>query len=361
MGQDHLDNIVINISLDPAAATGLDFFFPMYMADEANGTTLDGDRTRSYTDTAAIGVDETAGFLSALSGVQLRAGLAQNPRPTKVKIGRQDSGGGETIVQAYDLIRADDDAFYSIDIESRVDADLVFIGEHVESIPRKVAIIQSGAADFKTSGFPAGVSVLEGNERTMICYHQTDGEPLAFAYASNRLAFNPSNFSVPWDAAVSQIAATEALSQGEKDFLDANHANHGLPLDGALFYMDPGHNANGRPFYEIVTRDLYEAVLQSRVATTKVTLSGSGRKWPVTFKGQAKLLNLANQLYDELASLGDASHFIPGERSFRVVPITSDDLDNQRMKLTGQGRFAVSGRKFQMDFNFTRQPIVPVV
>jgi hypothetical protein len=355
MANDHLDNIVINISLDPAGATGADFFFPMIIADEANGTTLDGDRVRTYSDTLAISTDETAGFLSTFIADNLRAGLSQQPFPQKLKVGKKTAV--ESYSDALTAIRLVDDLFYTTDIESRVDADLLVISGAIEPVKRKLAVIQSDEATFLTTGFPAGLTAIDGRERTAISWHDDDTEPMAFAWAASVLAFDPNVTSAPWDKGVNGVTAiSTALTQGQKDFLDANKANVGLELDGAPFFVDAGVNAAKRPLYEMMTLDWFEATLQARVASAKARLSNRGKKWTVDATGQARLLAIVNQLFDQGAD-PDVGHFIQGAKDFRPVAITSDDLDNQRLRITGPGQFAVSGRLFQFDLNFTRQPL----
>lgn len=358
MGQDHLDNIVINISLDPAPQAGAAFFFPLLIADEANGTTLGGDRVRSYADSLSVDTDEDAGFLSAAVAQAARDALSQIPRPPLIKIGRRDSVGGESYSDAFTAIRLVDDQFYTTSIESRADADILDIAAAVEPTKRKIAVVQTDDTAFKTTGFPAGLVAIDGNERTVIAWHETDTEWMDFAWSSNRLAFDPNAASVSWDAGVQSVLGYPTnLTQAEKDFLDENHANNGLALDGFNFFVDPGHNANGRPIYEIVTLDWFEATLQSRVATMKARRSARGQKVPVDGTGQGLLLALVNGTIDQGEGT-DGAHFAPGAR--RVVEaaaITQEDLDLQRLRFTGQVQLSASARLFRFDLNFTRQPV----
>lgn len=357
MGQDHLDNIIINISLDSPPATGVDFFFALLIADQANGTTLDGDRVRTYTDPLEISIDETAGFLSAAVAQAGRDALSQIPRPSKIKIGRRDSAGAETYPDAFTAIRLVDDAFYTTAIESRADADIVLMAAAIEPVRRKLFVAQSDEATFLTSGFPAGLAAIDGNERTVICWHESDAEWMDFAYSANRLAFDPNSRSVPWAAGVKAVQNyTTAIAQGAKDFLDANKANNGFPFGGEPFYIDPGVTASGRPIYEIMTADWYEVSLQTNVAALKASKSAKGEKLPVSLVGQGFLMKEANDLLDQGE---DADHFLPGAlREVLPVPITDADRAAQRMRITGQAQITVDGRLFQFDFVFTRNPIV---
>ena len=357
MGQDHLDNIVINISLDSPPSTGVDFFFPLLIADQATGTTLNGDRVRTYSDPLDLSTDETAGFLSAAIAQAGRDALSQIPRPSRIKIGRRDSGGGESYPDAFTEIRLIDDAFYTTAIESRADADILLMGAAIEPVRRKLSVSQSDETTFKTSGFPAGLAAIDGNERTIICWHEDDTEFMDFAYTANRLAFDPNLRSVPWAAGVKAVESyATALTQGEKDFLDANKANNGLAFGGEPFYVDPGVTASGRPIYEIVTADWFEASLQTRVASLKASRSAKGQKVPVDGTGQGLMLNIVNSFLDQGEAAG---HFVAGSaREVLPVPITDADRAAQRMRFTGQAQLSVDGRLFTFDLVFTRNPIV---
>ena len=199
MAANHLDTITITILLDPAPVTGTDFGAIMIIADEANGTDLDGDRTRTYASLAAVQVDNTAGFVSAGLLAAATAAFAQAVQPTSIKIGRRDSVGGETYADALALIETDDPAFYAIAIESRLAADQLLIAAAVEAsaVPR-LFFLQSADVTFLTTGFPAALAGLDGNERTIICYHDIATEWYDVAYPVNRLAFNVDTKSVPW-------------------------------------------------------------------------------------------------------------------------------------------------------------------
>ena len=265
--------------------------------------------------------------------------------------------GGESYPDALTLIRLVDDGFYTIAIDSRADADILLMGAAVEPIKRKLFFAQTNETTFKTSGFPAGLAAIDGNERTVICWHEADTEWMDFAYTANRLAFDPNSRSVPWAAGVKAVLSyATALTQGEKDFLDANKANNGLAFGGEPFYVDPGVSASGRPIYEIMTADWYEASLQTNVAVLKASKSAKGEKLPVSLVGQGFLMKEANDLLDQGE---DGDHFLPGAlREVIPVPITDADRAAQRMRITGQAQLTVDGRIFQFDLVFTRNPIV---
>ena len=83
MTANHLDTISITILLDPAPITGRSFVV-LVIADEANGTTLDGDRVRTYANLAAVHTDETGGFVSAGILATATAMFAQAVQPDEI-------------------------------------------------------------------------------------------------------------------------------------------------------------------------------------------------------------------------------------------------------------------------------------
>lgn len=352
MAADHLDNIVINISLDPAPITAAGFGTMMIIADGST-TSLDGDRIRSYASLAAVQTDVTAGFVSVVMLAAATAAFSQTRAPALIKIGRQD--GVEAFDAALAAIIVADPDFYGIAIEPRTSGDQVLVSTSVEASSR-IFIFQSADAGWKTSGVPAAFATLDNRERTILAYHDTDAVFMDFAWGANRLAFDPDTRSAPWTSPVQGVAAYAAApTDSEKGFLDANKANNGLPYGGASFFVDPGVNMNNRPIYEVETADWFEARLREAVAQLVVARNNAGLKIPVTVEGQA----LVQQLIEAQFGIGvDAGHFVSGQTISQPVTITAADITAQRLRFTGQAQLVTSARIFQFDFNFSRNPVV---
>lgn len=351
MANNHLDNIIINITLDPAPLVAAGFGVPMIIADGAT-TSLDGDRIRSYGDLTAVQTDNTAGFVSAVMLAAATTAFSQIPAPALIKIGRKDAVEDYAVALAA-IIVVDAD-FYGIAIESRLAADALLVSSPVEASSRIFAL-QSSDATWKTTGFPAAYTAVDNRERTLIAYHDTDAQFFDFGWLANRLVFDPDVTSAPWNAAIQGVAAyAVAPTDTEKGFLDANKANNGLPFGGASFFVDPGVNANNRPVYEIETADWFEARLQERVSALVVARSAAGQKIPVTPEGQGLIQALLEQLFSEGVNAG---HFVQGETVAVATPITATDISLQRLRFTGQAQVVTSARIFQFDLNFSRNPI----
>lgn len=351
MANNHLDNIVINITLSPAPLQATGFGVPMIIADAATSS-LDGDRIRSYASTAAAQVDNTAGFLSAAILAAVTAAFSQRTPPALVKVGKKD------IIDAYDVALAQiivvDDDFYGVAIESRTATDQVLISTAVEAL-NKLFILQSSDADWLTASLPAAYTAIAGRERTVVSYHDTDAQWSDFAWLANRLVFDPDVQSAPWDAGVQGVTAfAVAPTDTQKGFLDTNFANHGLPLGSEIFFIDAGVNAAGRPIHEIETADWFEARLQGAIASVKTAASSRGDKIVIGPSGQGQILGEIAALFQQGVNAG---HFIEGETRQAAETITQADIDAQRLRFNGAGQLASSARLFLFNFNFGTAPL----
>lgn len=352
MAADHLDNITINITLDPAPITAAGFGTMMIIADGST-TSLNGDRIRSYGSVAAVQTDVTAGFVSTAMLAAATAAFSQQRAPSLIKIGRQD--GVEAFDAALAAIILVDSDFYGICIEPRTASDQVLVSTAVEATSR-IFIFQSADTGWKTTGIPAGYATMTGRERTILAYHDTDAQFMDFAWGANRLAFNPDTISAPWTCPVLGVAPYAAApTDTEKVFLLANNANVGLPYGGATFFIDPGVNIAGRPIEEIETADWFEARLTEAVATRIVTLNNAGRKLPVTIDGQGQIQSLIEAQF----AIGvTGGHFVLGETSSTPLDITDGDRAARRLRFSGFAQLVVSARLIEINLNFSRNPAI---
>ena len=360
MAANHLDTITIVISLDPAPVVGTDFGAILIIADEANGTTLDGDRVRTYQSLSAVQADQTAGFVSAGLLAAATAAFSQDSQPSSIKIGRK--AALESYTDALSAIELVDPNFYAIAIESRTAADQLLIAAAVEaSAVSRLFFIQSSDVDFLTSGFPAALSGLDGNERTIVCYHDTATEWYDVAYPANRLSFNVDTKSAPWALFTLKGVAAYAsvtggtLTDAQKLNLRANKCNPGLPYSSAAqFSPYSGVNANNRPIYEVLTGDWFESRLRDDTVATVLQAHNAGRKIPVTPEGQAIMGALVSSRFQIGVTAG---HFVAGQTKVTYPAITDADRTAQLVRVNGRGQLVVSGLNFDYDLVFTRDPI----
>ena len=357
MSATHENIIQISILLDPPPA-GVAGFRPLIVGDEADGTTLDGDRARVYSVGAIDEVDddEADGFLSSFVADAVRRGFSQNPAPSEIVVGRIDTTASpaETYPDALGLI---DDAqpFYGVCIDSRDAADHEAVAEWIE--PRdKIFIFQSSDADWLTADVPAGYEDIASLEQTAGLYHDRDERSEEFSWLCNRLAFDPDEISVPWDAPLdSSVSYTEGLSTGEKGLAEDNDINLLLPLGPSDHYVannGVGVNLQGRQISEIFTKHWFKIRLTEAVAATKVRLSGQGQKIPVSLEGSALIEGLVGDLFSDGE---DADHFLETETDFPTP--TDADIEQARIRGGGTAQLAISAGEFVFDFVFQRGEI----
>ena len=355
MTANHLDTIDITIILDPAPIVGRGFT-TMVIADEANGTSLDGDTIRTYTTLAAVQADNTAGFVSAGILATATAMFSQAVQPDQIKIGKK------TAIQAYDealaailLVDAD---FFAVTIESRTPADQLLVAAAVlAGSPIRIFFLQSSEGDFLTAGFPAALSGLDGNDQAVIAFHDIATEAYDAAYPANRLAVSPDQFSANWSQfTLAGVAAyASAPTDTEKANLKANKANPLLPFTSAA-QQSPfrGVNANARAIEEIVTQAWFEDRLTIAIAGVVLQANNAFRKIPVTPEGQAIIGGEVNALFQIGVSAG---HFVAGETIVTYPTITDADRASNLIRVEGRAQLVVSGKEFKVNLNFVRDPI----
>jgi hypothetical protein len=353
---DHNSSVSINISLDGAPGGTQGFGTALLLFEDASihggGS---GDRVRSYADYASAEADAE---LPAGAKAAALTAFSQPTPPSVFKIGRKVPSS-ETWTEAITAVRAVDDNFYALAISSRTAADQELASAAIEAT-KKLAAFQSAEASLLTDTIATPPSAIFARERSLVAYHPTAAQWSDVAWLCNRLAFDPDTISAPWDCELGGVTAPPALTDGQYAFAIGNNVNVIAALDGATTYLDRGVNAKGRPVYELVTRDWFEARLQERVSQLRVDLSRRGQKLIINTEAgattaQAYLLSIANGLVGEGIAAG---HFVQdAANGFRALALTSTDIGLRRVRVTGQARLAVSGVLFTFTINFTRNAL----
>lgn len=345
----HLDRISITITLAPAPASQTSFGTMMFIADEASGTDLDGDRVRTYASASEVSTDVDAGHVSAALGQMASDFFSQRPQPTTLKIGRADTGGGESFEDAFDAIRAVDDDFYGVAIESRVDADILSISSAVESSDSKIVAVQSDDSDWLTTGLPSGLSALATRENTAVLYHDTDAEWGAVCWLGARLQYNPDRTAAGFSGRVKAVANySTAPTAGQKQFLVANNANYGLPYGSEPFTVFPGVNCAGREIAHILTKHWLRDRVQTDLIATHLAYMNRGEKLTVSREGQAVCAAIVRGWFQRGEAVG---HFKPGNTEVTLPEITTTDINNREIPLTARATLATSAVQFDFTIN----------
>lgn len=355
MAATHDTIIQIQILLDPPPA-GVSGFIPIIVGDAEEGTTLDGDRVRSYT--SADDVDGDSAHLSAYVADAVKRGFSQTPRPAVIKVGRK--ADTESFAEALSEIADVDGDFYGIAIESRLPADQIDSAEWAEARDH-IFVFQSDDEDWLAAGIPADYATIEGFENTAGLYHDRPERSEEFSWLCNRLAFSPDDTSAPWDCALNASQGyQDDLSTSEKTFAEGNKINLLLPFGNARWYVaceGVGVNLAGRQISEIVTKHWFKRRLQESVAQTKIAYSGRGQKIPVSLEGVAIIAPLVEALFAQGEATG---HFVGGQTVVDFPIPTAADIEAARIRGGGSAQLTTSAGKFEFTLVFSRQPVVEV-
>lgn len=217
------------------------------------------------------------------------------------------------------------------------------------------------AEDLERTGFVYHDSIFDGDGSTSLPDTSSDSRAfLASTWLARALSFDPDEQSSPWDLDVSGVPGLEGdITETERADCIDNGANIGLPYGPASLFVDPGQNAQGRAFYEIVSSDwFYFRVLEDTIEM-KVDYSSRGEKVPLNKTGQNILRSIVTKRLQQGVRNG---HFLAADEgpedyegpTVSFPEITSDDRDEQRLRCEVSGRFTVSARKFDFTVEFTR-------
>lgn len=354
MSATHDNTIIVNVFLATLSPARQGFDALLHIAIDT-GNSLNGDTVRTYTSSADADADFAAGFITSQVQAFIKAAFTQQPRLSTVKV---TTAAAAAYDLAYTAARGADDGFYGVCIDSRLAADIIEVSDAVEADAEKVFAFQSADADVITAGFPAALSSIVSNERTLPVYHPTDAEPGDIAWLASRLVFDPDVQSAPWDGQIRGVAAY-TLTGAQRDAAIANNFNVILPFGPAPLYVSRGVNIAGRPVYEIVSGDWYRARVREDLAQRKVEASARGEKILVAPSGQS----IVRGVLEGRALQGEsAGHFAastedtPATR-ITMPTITSDDLSNRRIRGTVEAQIGTDAVLFDINVYESTNPL----
>lgn len=352
----HADLVSVTITLDVVRAAETGFFVLLLVPLATNS--LNSASFVTYTNTKQVTDDLASSYISATTSDHVSSIFAQQQGrvPTKVYVKSVDLVGGDTYATAFTEATGEDIDFYAVVPQSRTASDIAALGAVVESAGPYIMVAQSADSDWLTTGgIPSGFSSIDGNERSVILYHDADSEPGAECYAANRLARGPAVESAPWNAPIYQVAAyTTALTQAQADFADTNNANNGQAFGTATFYVDPGRNLAGRAIKQLVSADWLQLSIEADIAALFIELHGQGIPIPVSTTGQGQIEAIVRARYEQGVSVG---HFEPDQLSVTRPAITSADLTAQRVRLEGSIQTLTGARVVDLDLNLSASAV----
>jgi hypothetical protein len=348
-------DITINLATRPVQRAG--FSTVLLLVNQATNS-LNGQRKVTYTNADDAATDNTAGYISAGTLAAVQTAFAQDNPPEEFKVGRVNVGGAETYSQALAAVQALDTDFYGVCTDSRDGTVIAALALTIEAASQRMLFVfEDDDASWLDAGVPAAFSTAAASyERTIGVYHDTTAEWADVAYLVDRLSFDPDETSAPWHyAPLANVDdyATD-ITAAQRLLAIANYINVGLPFGGEDFVMDPGKNISGRPIYEVVTADWFEARVEEDISELAVQHSARGEKIVVDATGQAKVQTV---IESRLAQGVQAQHFAAGQTSVVAETITSTDRSLQRMRFTVRAQDAVAARLFNFTVYFSRDPI----
>jgi hypothetical protein len=346
----HNPNVSIAITLSPAPADGSSFGIPIHFVPLATNS-LNGDVVRAYTSDDDAAADLTSGYIDATARAMLQDAFSQIPKPPIVKLASVDLVGGDDYDDAYAAAKLVDDAFYGVTIRPRTDAEILLMAAAVEA-DNRIFVLQSDDADWLTASYPAGLSTLEDNERSITAFHDSDAEWLDIAWLASRLVFNPDDKSAPWQGQVRAVADYTAMTAAQRLLALANDANLMLPFFAIDNYMMEGTNCAGRPISHIVSMDWLEYHLARDLGAMISAAAADGRKITVDDEGQAIGLKVIEARLQQGVSAGHFSDF-----AIDPVTITQTHIDAGQLPYSGVAVLTVGAVKVDLTFNLSTTPL----
>lgn len=352
----HNPNIDINIYLDANAASVVGFG-NVCLVVPLSENPLDSTRVIDVSSLAEADSLLAAADISSTTYDQLVVAFSQVNRPDVVKVAYWDTTTPETAAAAIAAIRAEDDDFYAFVLQSRADASISAWSDAVEALdaPRKLVFFQSDDVNlYGTISSWSIYSAISTNERTIVHYN-ADAEYQDLAHAVQYLGFDPDEKSAPFDGPVSAVTVPSLTQSQRNQAVNTNYVNIAAVYGPSDSFVDPGKTLTGRPIYELVSADWFEARLQEGVAELKVSLSSRGQKLPINAAGQALVSSVIRGVYSRGVLAG---HFEADQLVLVAEPIVQSDYDAQQMRFTVSIQLATSARLFTFNVYLQRDPVV---
>lgn len=357
----HLSRIAVTVNLDAVVAQEQGFNV-LYLVPLASNS-LNSATYVEYTSYADAVADNTAGYISSTTLQALSDVFSQTNVPERVYVAAVDLVGGDTYDDGVTAMLAEADvSFYGICIQDRSDAAITAVSAQVEALTeQKLFFCQSDDTDWLSSGHPAGLSALDGRERTVVVFHDTDAEHNDLIWATDRLSFDPDQRSVPWNAPLQEIVVTGVITSAQRTALLANYGNYAARLNATFpRYMDPGYNQNGRQIAEMVSADWFAIRVQERLAQLLGERTQRGEKIPVSQVGVSLVEGVIRRTYQQGVQAG---HFEPDQLLVSSPTINANgtvnasDIAAQQIRITASIQLTTGAIQFAVTANLSRTAV----
>jgi len=304
-----LDSIVdIQVLVNPLAAARSSFNQTLIIGD-TNVISV-SDRLKLYESAAEV-LEDFA--LTDPEYIAANIYFSQSPAPDKLWIGRQDSGSGETLVEALQACREASTEWYIAICLGAEYADHVACAAYIETAtPSSVYAYTTSDADCLTgTASPPDIFTYLKS----LGYSRSIGQ-----YATTQTAVYPNNiyaivaimgYACGQNSGLANSAFTlkfkqetgiaiEPLSSSNINVIEGNNGN--LYLEYANYYtiFEQGRMANGTFFDERINLDMFTNNLQ----LTIMDLLYQNPKIPQTDAGVTQLIQACNEACDEAVRIG---------------------------------------------------------
>ena len=356
----HVSNITVTVLLQALAAPGAGFGIVTHFVDEALGNGLNGARYIEYSDADGALDDEAAGYIDATTLKAVQTAFLQPKPPTAFRVVRVDTAGAETLTTArtaYLALGLND--VYCYTAYTRVQADQKTFADLIEAADNEIYIFQDNDADWKTSGLPAawaaGTSYATMTQVAGV-YHDVTTEFADVAAACRWLAWDPDETSAPSEGQLGGVADYSSyVIDSVRTLMQANNIAVLGTYGSTDYWLDALNSGDGRPFYERLTADWFEARVSEEIQTMHQRETLNGRKILVDVLGMAQLESAVKKITDQ----GErARHFTPGQVVITPETITDADRTARRLRLTVEAQIGISTRLFNITANFSTTPVV---
>lgn len=363
----HLDRIAITVNLAAVVAQQSGFYV-LYLVPLATNS-LNSATYATYTTYAEAVAANTATYISATTLQALADVFSQVRVPSQIHVAAVDlASSSGSIADTYALVIAAMIAegldFYAVVIQDRDNADVATVSDYIEALSADrpyLFVAQNSDSDWLTATPDAAFSTVVGNERTVLVYHDTNGEHNDLVWAATVLAFEPDNYSAPWNRPLRDVAALATLTSAQKTFLRTNNANFGGRLNSTYtFYMDPGRNMAGRAASEMVSADWFRIRVQENIAQLLGDLTNRGEKLPISVSGVRQVEAVVRRVYDQGVI---AKHFEANQLTFTSATINPDgsiaaaDLTALRIRVTANIQLTTGAISLAITANLSRTAV----
>lgn len=280
------DIVNVSVVVSPIAATRSNFNLGLIIG---TSTVISAsDRIKLYTKVDDMVID---GF--TINSSEYKAAtlyFSQVPKPQKVAIGRWDTTGAETAVQAVTLCRAKNTDWYSCMICGAVKADIIAVSEYIEAaLPSSTYFYTTSDADVipKTAGNIMATLKASNYMRTIgqySTYADAVASIMGYAMGANSSTAN-SSYTLAYKKEVG--VTSEVLSLTDLTAIKSQNGNAYVNRGNTYDIFEQGIMANGQHFDEVLGLDMLTNSIQMAVMDLLVGV----RKVPQTEGGVTLLIN----------------------------------------------------------------------